>query len=89
LKWRVLIKIYGRDGASYDLKLLARGKGRTDPERDKSMNEKVPDKSNYFTKRYYRVDEIAVYFAISVRTVYRLINDGDLMGAKIRGCLRV
>ena len=41
------------------------------------------------TKRYYRVDEVAVYFAISVRTVYRLLDDGDLMGAKIRGCLRV
>jgi excisionase family DNA binding protein len=35
------------------------------------------------------VDEVAVYFAISMRTVYRLLDEGDLIGTKIRGCLRV
>jgi excisionase family DNA binding protein len=40
-------------------------------------------------KRYYRVDEVAVYFAISVRTVYRLLDEGDLQGCRIRGCVRV
>jgi excisionase family DNA binding protein len=40
-------------------------------------------------KRYYRVDEVAAYFAISVRTVYRLLNEGDLRGCRIRGCVRV
>jgi excisionase family DNA binding protein len=40
-------------------------------------------------KKYYRVDEVADYFAISVRTVYRLIEEGELMRTKIRGCLRI
>lgn len=40
-------------------------------------------------KRYYRVDEVAAYFAISVRTVYRLLDEGDLQGCRIRGCVRV
>jgi excisionase family DNA binding protein len=40
-------------------------------------------------KQYLRVDEVADYFAISVRTVYRLIDEGDLKRTKIRGCLRV
>ena len=40
-------------------------------------------------KQYYRVDEVAEYFAISVRTVYRLIDEGKLRRTKIRGCLRV
>jgi len=33
--------------------------------------------------------EVAEYFAISVRTVYRLIDEGDLKRTKIRGCLRI
>jgi excisionase family DNA binding protein len=40
-------------------------------------------------KRYYRVDEVAVYFSISIRTVYRLIDDGIMSGTKIRKCVRV
>lgn len=40
-------------------------------------------------KQYLRVDEVADYFAISVRTVYRLIDEGELKRTKIRGCLRV
>jgi excisionase family DNA binding protein len=35
------------------------------------------------------VDEVADYFSISVRTVYRLIDEGELKRMKIRGCLRV
>jgi excisionase family DNA binding protein len=35
------------------------------------------------------VDQVAVYFAISVRTVYRMLDEGDLIGIKIRSCLRV
>jgi excisionase family DNA binding protein len=34
-------------------------------------------------KQYYRVDEVADYFAISVRTVYRLIDERDLKRTKI------
>ena len=40
-------------------------------------------------KQYFRVDEVAAYFSISVRTVYRLIDEGELKRMKIRGCLRV
>lgn len=40
-------------------------------------------------KRYYRLDEVAVYFAISARTVYRLLDEGDLQLTRIRGCVRV
>jgi excisionase family DNA binding protein len=40
-------------------------------------------------KQYLRVDEVADYFSISVRTVYRLIDEGELKRTKIRGCLRV
>jgi len=32
---------------------------------------------------------VAVYFAISARTVYRLLDMGDLQATWIRGCLRV
>jgi len=40
-------------------------------------------------KRYYRVDEVAKYFAISERSVYRLLDDGEIKATKIRNCLRV
>jgi len=40
-------------------------------------------------KQYYRVDEVAEHFAVSVRTVYRLIDEGELKRTKIRGCLRI
>jgi len=39
--------------------------------------------------REQEVDEVADYFAISVRTVYRLIDEGELKRTKIRGCLRI
>ena len=40
-------------------------------------------------KQYFRVDEVAEYFAVSVRTVYRLIEEGALKRTKIRGSLRI
>jgi len=40
-------------------------------------------------KRYYRLDEVAAYFAISMRTVYRLLDDGEFHVTRIRGCVRV
>ena len=40
-------------------------------------------------KRYWRADEVADYFAISERTVYRLFDDGVLQAIRIRSCLRV
>ncbi|HLE17331.1 MAG TPA: helix-turn-helix domain-containing protein, partial [Syntrophales bacterium] len=41
------------------------------------------------TKRYYRVDEVAVYFAISVRTVYRMIYAGEIKTIRIRERIRI
>jgi len=35
------------------------------------------------------LDEVAVYFGISERTVYRLLDEGDLQPTRIRRCLRV
>ena len=40
-------------------------------------------------KRYYRLNEVAAYFDISERTVYRLLDMGDLQATRIRGCRRV
>lgn len=40
-------------------------------------------------KQYYRVDEVAEYFAISVRTVYGFIDEKGLRRTKIRRCLRI
>jgi excisionase family DNA binding protein len=40
-------------------------------------------------KHYFRIDAVTVYFAISMRTVYRLLDDGDLQATRIRGCVRV
>ena len=40
-------------------------------------------------KHYYRLDEVAVYFSISRRTLYRLLDEGHLQPIRIRGCLRV
>ena len=41
------------------------------------------------TKRYYRVDEVAIYFSVSDRTIYRLIDMGDLKVVRLRGCIRI
>ncbi|MHB8772806.1 MAG: helix-turn-helix domain-containing protein [Syntrophales bacterium] len=41
------------------------------------------------TKRYYRVGELSVHFAISPQTVYRMIDLGELKAVRLRGCLRV
>jgi excisionase family DNA binding protein len=35
------------------------------------------------------VDEVAVYFSISARTVYRLLDEGDLQATRIWSCVRV
>ena len=41
------------------------------------------------TKRYYRVAELSVHFAISPQTVYRMIDLGELKAVRLRGCLRI
>ena len=50
---------------------------------------KVTPVSGTPTKRYYRVDEVAEYFSISERTIYRLIDNGDLKAIRLRECLRI
>ena len=45
--------------------------------------------TNLRSKRCFRLDEVTVYFAISARTVYRLMDEGDLQASRIRGCVRV
>ena len=40
-------------------------------------------------KRYYRVDEVARYFRVSNRTIYRLIETGDLKAIRIKDCIRI
>jgi len=45
--------------------------------------------SNQPTKRYFRVDEVARYFSVSDRTIYRLIDTGDIKAIRIRDCIRV
>ena len=42
-----------------------------------------------FTKRYYRVAEAAHYFSVSDRTIYRLIDTGDIKAIRLRDCIRV
>lgn len=49
------------------------------------MNKKVTE----YQKTYFRVDEVARYFSISIRTIYRLIEDEELPALKIRGSLRI
>ena len=40
-------------------------------------------------RRYHRVDEVARYFGVSDRTIYRLIDMGDLKAIRLRDCLRI
>jgi len=40
-------------------------------------------------RRYFRVDEVARYFGVSDRTIYRLIDMGDLKAIRLRDCLRI
>jgi excisionase family DNA binding protein len=35
------------------------------------------------------MEEVAFYFGISARTVYRLLDEGDLRVTRIRGCVRI
>lgn len=53
------------------------------------MNEKVPAMLGPSTKRYFRVDEVARYFSVSDRTIYRLIDMGDLKVVRLRDCIRI
>ena len=53
------------------------------------MNGKAPATFGLPTKQYYRVDEVARYFHVSDRTIYRIIDMGDLKVVRIRDCIRI
>jgi putative molybdopterin biosynthesis protein len=41
------------------------------------------------TKKSYRIDEVAREFAVSRRTIYRMIEDGQLDSFKVRDRQRI
>lgn len=53
------------------------------------MNEKAPAMFGPPAKQYYRVDEVARYFHVSDRTIYRIIDMGDLKVVRLRDCIRI
>lgn len=46
-------------------------------------------KKTEYKKTYFRVDEVAQYFSISRRTIYRIIENNELPALRIRGSLRI
>ena len=49
-------------------------------------------KSNYTSRdypRYLRIDQTAEYLNCSIRTVYRLISDGELEAFRLKSSLRI
>ncbi len=53
------------------------------------MNEKMPIISDPNNRRYFRVDEVARYFGVSDRTIYRRIDMGDLRVVRVGVCVRI
>jgi excisionase family DNA binding protein len=47
------------------------------------------EQTKHNEKRYYRVDEVADYFRVSNRTIYRLIELGDIKAIRLRECIRI
>lgn len=45
--------------------------------------------TTWLKKDYYRPDEVAIYFSISRRTVYRWIETGKIKAVKVGKMLRV
>ncbi len=39
--------------------------------------------------KYLRPDQVAQILCVNIRTVYRMIRDGDITAFKVRGVLRV
>jgi len=42
-----------------------------------------------YAKLFYRVDEVVDILGVSLRTVYRAIERGEIPSVKIRGCIRI
>ena len=55
----------------------------------RKVTEKVSAAFSLTTRRYFRVDEVARYFSVSDRTIYRLIDMGDLRVIRLRDCIRI
>ena len=53
------------------------------------MSYKEYSLSALYCKTYFRVDEVARYFSISNRTIYRLVASEELKGVKIRETIRI
>ena len=62
---------------------------RKNPSPAGEKGERASSAAPPFTKRYYRVDEVAHYFSVSDRTIYRLIDTGDIKAIRLRDCIRV
>ena len=69
--------------------MTARGSPKNGMTEQTSQLQKTGPLTTHPLKRYYRLDEVAVYFSISRRTLYRLLDEGHLQPIRIRGCLRV
>jgi len=54
-----------------------------------SQPQKTRSLTTHPLKRYYRVDEVAAYFSVSDRTIYRLIDTGEIKAIRLRDCIRV
>ncbi len=46
-------------------------------------------KPTQLLKRYYRVDEVARYFSVSGRTIYRLVDKGEIRAIRLADCIRI
>jgi len=58
--------------------MTARGSPKNGMTEQTSQLQKTGPLTTHPLKRYYRLDEVAAYFSIGVRTVYRLIDQEDL-----------
>ncbi len=47
------------------------------------------NKSTQLLKRYYRVDEVANYFSVCDRTIYRLVDKGVIRAIRLADCIRI
>ena len=86
---KTLGRVFHRPGGCTPLKCVWRDQNIYQDDGCKKILIAMDKTTHNFTKRYYRLDEVAKYFAISRRTVYRLLDEGILKGTKIRKCMRV
>lgn len=53
------------------------------------MDEKGAAVFSLINRRYLRVDEVASYFGVSGKTIYRLIDMGELKVVRVGICVRI